>query len=92
MCVQITITANGRNVVTSTAGPGGVEPLVNIVDVVNDLSARGHTLKAGHTVITGAIALAKPGACIEGDHVVVSYEGLGEVELTLAGGVLKGRL
>ena len=47
VCVQITITANGRNVVTSTAGPGGVEPLVNIVDVVNDLSARGHTLKAG---------------------------------------------
>lgn len=36
---------------------GGVDPTANVVTVVNDLSARGITLKAGELVITGAIVV-----------------------------------
>ena len=67
----------------SKAVSGGVNPSANVVTVVNDLSSRGITLKAGELVITGAVAVTK--ACKAGDHVVVSYEGLGQVSCTLAG-------
>jgi 2-keto-4-pentenoate hydratase len=74
----------------STAVSGGVDPSANIVTVVNDLSSRGITLKAGELVITGAVAVTKD--CKPGDHVVVSYEGLGEVSCTLAGMALTAAL
>lgn len=67
----------------SKAVSGGVDPSANVVTVVNDLSSRGITLKAGELVITGAVAVTK--ACQAGDHVVVSYEGIGQVSCTLAG-------
>eukprot|EP01043_Picozoa_sp_COSAG02_P017859 COSAG02_NODE_819_length_16803_cov_6.292924_14_plen_100_part_00 len=73
-----------------TAVFGGVDPSANVVTVVNDLSSRGITLKAGELVITGAVAVTKD--CKPGDHVVVSYEGLGEVSCTLAGMTLTASL
>ena len=86
----ISISANGTELVKSQAVAGGVDPRANIVEVVNDLSARGHTLKAGELVITGAVAVTTE--CKEGDHVVVSYEGLGEVSCTLGGMALSASL
>ena len=74
----------------STAVSGGVDPSANVVTVANDLSSRGITLKAGELVITGAVAVTKD--CKPGDHVVVSYEGLGEVSCTLAGMALTAAL
>ena len=51
---------------------------------------RLQTLKAGELVITGAIAVTA--GCKAGDHVVVSYEGVGEVSCTLAGMALTAAL
>ena len=55
-----------------------------------EASSRGITPKASELVITGAVAVTKD--CKPGDHVVVSYEGLGEVSCTLAGMTLTASL
>jgi 2-keto-4-pentenoate hydratase len=95
--VKITISAkradeaHAREVATGVAGPApATDPRANIVEVVNDLSARGWGIVEGDVVITGAVALAPPGSCAAGDEIHVGWEGLGEVEFALTGHVVRG--
>jgi hypothetical protein len=80
--VEVTITANGRELARSVAVAGGVDPTANVTTVVNDLSARGVALEAGSLVITGAIAVTTE--LHVGDRVSVAFTGLGEVRIRCA--------
>ena len=69
---------------------GGVDPIANIVTLVNDLSSQGITLEAGQLVITGAIAVTK--AMAQGQKITVAFAGIGEVTCVLGGMELSASL
>ena len=88
--VEITISADGQTLVQSVAVSGGVDPIANIVTLVNDLSSQGITLEAGQLVITGAIAVTK--AMAQGQKITVAFAGIGEVTCVLGGMELSASL
>jgi 2-oxo-3-hexenedioate decarboxylase len=79
-CMGTVLHLNGEVVATGASAQVLGHPAIAVAELVNFLAARGASLPAGATVLTGGIIDAMP--VKRGDHLRARFQGLGEVSVT----------
>lgn len=78
--LQVTLAQNGAEVATATGAAIMEHPARSITWVANKMAEHGHSIAAGHCVLTGSITRPQP--IQAGDHFVATFESLGTLDVS----------